>query len=88
MAHLVAHARATGVPPDVILGFVLAHEVGHILIGSDWHSREGIMRAKLDWTDMILPASEVPMFDAVDAVYIRRNLEKSATGCQPLLAAR
>jgi hypothetical protein len=88
MAHLVAHARATGVPIDVILGFVLVHEVGHILIGSDWHSSTGIMRPKLEWTDMILPASEVPMFDATDAVYIRRNLEKSRIGCEPMLATR
>ena len=88
MVNVLAHARATGVPVNVILGFVLAHEVGHILIGSGWHSRNGIMRAKLAWTDMLLPASEVPMFDAVDVVYIRRNLEKSRIGCAPMLAAR
>jgi hypothetical protein len=29
-----------------ILGYVLAHEIGHLLIGPGSHSREGIMRAR------------------------------------------
>ncbi len=34
--------------PAVILGHIMAHEMGHLLLGADRHSRNGIMRA--NWT--------------------------------------
>ena len=42
-------AREFGVPRAVILGHALAHEVGHLLLGRDSHSPNGIMRAL--WTE-------------------------------------
>jgi hypothetical protein len=42
-------AREFGVSRAVILGHVLAHEVGHLLLGTDSHSPNGIMRAL--WTE-------------------------------------
>jgi hypothetical protein len=88
MSQLVAHSFATGVPIPILLGRVLAHEVGHILIGSNSHSRTGIMRPELGWTDMMRPVSEVPMFEGIDAEYIRGNIERSAAGCPPIVAVR
>lgn len=41
--------------PDVILGYVLAHEIAHALEGVPRHSSEGIMKAKwspLDYAEM------------------------------------
>ena len=38
----------TGVDPAILLGRAIAHEVGHLLIGSG-HSTRGLMRAK--WSD-------------------------------------
>jgi hypothetical protein len=40
-AEQLAHSR--GVPDGVILGNILAHELGHLLLGSGSHSRTGIM---------------------------------------------
>ena len=34
--------------PAVILGHIMAHEMGHLLLGAERHSRSGIMRA--NWT--------------------------------------
>jgi hypothetical protein len=42
-------AREFGVSRAVILGHALAHEVGHLLLGRDSHSPNGIMRAL--WTE-------------------------------------
>ena len=43
-------AKVAGVlfSPAVILGHIMAHEMGHRLLGADRHSRNGIMRA--GWT--------------------------------------
>jgi hypothetical protein len=29
-----------------LLGSVIAHEVGHLLLGTEWHSHEGIMQGR------------------------------------------
>ena len=42
-----SYARRTHVPADVLLGYVLAHELGHVLLRSDSHTAGGLMRA--DW---------------------------------------
>jgi hypothetical protein len=40
-------AESAGVTTDVVLAYVMAHEIGHVLIGSS-HSFGGIMRARAD----------------------------------------
>jgi len=42
-------AARTGVDPGVLLGRVIAHEVGHLLLGCGYHGGTGVMRA--EWTD-------------------------------------
>jgi hypothetical protein len=37
---------------EMILGFVAAHEIGHLLLGSREHSRSGVMRACWDVKDI------------------------------------
>lgn len=43
-------ARWLGDPPEtsVILGHVIAHEIGHLLLGRESHSLTGLMRARWD----------------------------------------
>jgi len=41
-------AAAVGAKPSEILGVAAAHEIGHLLLGSQSHSQSGIMRAR--WT--------------------------------------
>jgi len=43
------HRTLRPAPPDVVLGYVLVHEITHILQGSDRHSDSGVMKAR--WTD-------------------------------------
>ncbi len=45
-------AYRVGVETGTLLGRVLAHEVGHILLGTHYHGETGVMRA--DWPDELL----------------------------------
>ena len=47
LARVTDLALEQGQPPFLILGRAMAHEIGHVLLGTASHSREGIMRA--DW---------------------------------------
>ena len=42
-------ATRAGVEPGPLLGRVMAHEVGHLLLGSGYHGEAGVMRA--EWPD-------------------------------------
>ena len=42
-------ASRTSVPSDSLLGRAIAHEVGHLLLGTNAHARSGLMREI--WTD-------------------------------------
>ncbi len=48
------HSAATRVTvdPGTLLGRVMAHEVGHLLLGTDYHGAGGVMRA--EWPDGVL----------------------------------
>ncbi len=43
-----AFARHYHVRPEVLLGYVIAHELGHLLLPPHSHSAAGLMRATLD----------------------------------------
>ena len=47
-----AMARAAGATADVLLGRVIAHELGHLLIGTARHSSTGLMRAEWSVTEL------------------------------------
>jgi hypothetical protein len=40
------YARRTRMPSDVVFGYVLAHELGHVILGTNSHAEEGVMRAE------------------------------------------
>ena len=44
-----AAATRAGIDPGTMLGRVTAHEVGHLLLGLDYHGSAGVMRA--EWPD-------------------------------------
>jgi hypothetical protein len=58
------------------LGAVIAHEVGHLLLGEKSHSRTGIMRADIDGQHALHLAS----FDKAQARVIRVSLSERTTG--------
>lgn len=47
-----ALARGADLAPEVVLGAVIAHEIGHLLLGTNNHSGRGIMRGQWGTTDL------------------------------------
>lgn len=57
-----------------LAGLVLAHEVGHLLLGQGYHGEAGLMRA--DWPDQVLAGSvrQEWRFSPSEAALIQRRL--------------
>src|SRR5207244_8114685 len=51
-------AARVGVDAGTLLGLVIAHEVGHLLLGSGYHGWSGVMQA--DWPDALLSRAGEP----------------------------
>lgn len=69
-----AHFRA-----DVLLGRAIAHEVGHLLLGTANHSSRGLMRAFWS-TDEILRGQRADWtFTAADSALLRANCCRATT---------
>jgi hypothetical protein len=66
-------ADRAGVEPGTLLGLVMAHEVGHLLLGSGYHGDAGLMRA--DWPDAFLARAADWKFSTVEAARMHRVLE-------------
>ncbi|MCW5977237.1 MAG: hypothetical protein KIT09_04130 [Bryobacteraceae bacterium] len=45
-ARVWARAKEAGLNPAIILGHVIAHELGHLLLGAEAHSLRGMMRCR------------------------------------------
>jgi hypothetical protein len=60
--------------PGTLTGLVLAHEVGHLLLGQNYHGDAGVMRAQ--WPDQLLAGSvrEAWRFSSTEAAVIQRRL--------------
>lgn len=72
VARLAAWAA---VSPPALLGRVIAHEVGHLLLGTTDHSRNGLMRAR--WSPLLLTrqrSSRSWAFSHEEAAAMRRAL--------------
>jgi hypothetical protein len=64
-------AARTGVPMSTILGRVTAHEIGHLLLGSNSHAPSGLMKAS--W-NLRRPQPSEWRFTRQDAARMRRRL--------------
>lgn len=62
------------VPISVVLGYVMTHELGHILLGDDRHALEGIMRSKFRTVDCILRQQRKCLFNEDQAERMRMQL--------------
>jgi hypothetical protein len=58
-----------------VLGATVAHEIGHILLGSKAHTRSGIMRSRFERAEMRLAASGELRFGPAQAQRMRANVE-------------
>jgi len=60
-----------------LLGFVIAHELGHLLLGRG-HAANGVMRAAWDHTDLEAIRRGCMKFSALEAAGMRRVLQTTA----------
>ena len=63
----------------VILGYVMAHEIAHVLEGVSRHSAEGVMKAHWEYPDYRQMKSGTLPFDPTDTESIHAALKKRAT---------
>ena len=68
-------ARQAKRPPVVVLGHVLAHELGHLLLGMKGHSRRGIMHIPWGPTELAQAAQGRLVFEAKQSRRIRTQVE-------------
>jgi hypothetical protein len=73
-------ARDAGTHADVLLGRAIAHEIGHLLLGTTSHGRKGLMRAI--WSAEALQRDQTDdwLFTASDAGGLRRSMRLAAAG--------
>jgi hypothetical protein len=62
-------AAAAGLDIGTVVGFVMAHEIGHLLMGTNLHQPDGLMRAR--WT----PSALQRRFDR-DWQFSRRDIDQ------------
>ena len=73
----IARRNRAGLIPTV-LGYVLAHEIAHILEGCDRHSETGVMKAEWNAGDVHSMESGPLSFAAEDVILIRAGLAARA----------
>jgi hypothetical protein len=82
--------RGHDAPQATVLGYVLAHEIAHVLQGIARHSETGIMRAR--WTDNDLKQMGIKVlaFTPEDVQLIRRPLapRDASAGCSDRQSAK
>ena len=70
-------ASRVGVEPGTLLGRVMAHEVGHLLLGSHYHGEAGLMLA--EWPDALLARNgDAWRFSRLEAAMMHRVLASIA----------
>ncbi len=89
--HIQAKAKQERVDAAQLLGLVVAHELGHLLLGPKAHSPDGIMRANWSRRDMELGAKGQLRFTDRQAPRIRTEVQSridDAASCpnQPAVA--
>src|SRR6185369_601492 len=71
-----ALAQACGVNSEVLFGFVIAHELGHLLLGPHAHAGLGLMRPVWTRTDVLNGVAQGQFhFSAAEGERIRRRLQ-------------
>jgi hypothetical protein len=78
MERVYSYAQDSRTRVHRVLGLVLAHEIGHVLKGTDGHSSVGLMRPQLQSERFGSAAADDALFHAVDLALIHENLRVAA----------
>ena len=73
---------------DVLLGYALAHEVGHLLLGTNSHSPNGIMRARWTEKELRLASAGCVSFFPQQAAKMRAEVGKRVAVAASVEATR
>jgi hypothetical protein len=81
-------AVRAGIDPGVLLGRVVAHEIGHLLLGTMEHATDGLMRGH--WPDPALRAGTPRdwVFSGVESAHLLRAARARADALQKFLVFR
>ena len=76
--HITAFAEAQGRAPGLVLGYVIAHEIGHLLMPPPSHSTDGLMRASWRPADLDDAERDQLRFTDKEAQVMRRRMAAEA----------
>jgi len=62
--------------PSQLLGHLMAHEIGHLLLPSGSHSAAGLMKGTWDETQAGLARTDILTFDASQAAAMRARIQE------------
>jgi hypothetical protein len=68
-------ARESGVDGSVLLGRAIAHEIGHLLMGTNQHSTSGVMRATWTSRDLLRERPDHWRFTPAEMMAMRGRVE-------------
>ena len=77
--HITPFAEAQGRTPGLVLGYVIVHEIGHLLLPPPSHSTHGLMRAKWQSTDLDAAENDLLRFTRDQARVMRHRLAAEVT---------
>jgi hypothetical protein len=69
----------------VLLGRAMAHEIGHLLLGANAHSRSGIMRAHWSDQDLTMGTRGEFLFTAEQSRRMKTRLAQQVQTCEALV---
>jgi hypothetical protein len=70
----IERLSSRGFSEPVILGHAIAHELGHLLLGIESHSQDGIMKAEWHHKELERAENATLVFDPVQRTRIRQTL--------------
>jgi hypothetical protein len=74
-------ARGDAASTAMILGHAMAHELGHLLLGTNSHSRHGLMKAQWNRRDLQLASAGDLGFMTHQAASLRESAQRSSSLC-------
>ena len=72
----VANLSSATISPSLMLGYAMAHEIGHLLLENGRHSMRGIMQPRWRHAQMVEAAQGLLMFLKEESGLIRENVQR------------
>jgi hypothetical protein len=79
----VEFERDHGIDRGAVLGSIMAHELGHLLLDTSAHAASGLMRRSWQRGDLLRVAQGTLRFTRPEAARMREMLRKRAASCRP-----